>query len=38
MAELIALYSPPMPIPVMNLKAKNHAGEKVKAVITVPRR
>ena len=37
-AELIALYSPPMPIPVMNLTAKNQAGTNDTAVSSVPAR
>ena len=35
MAELIAAYSPPMPVPVRNLQAKYHIGFIENAVRTV---
>ena len=38
MAELIAAYSPPMPVPVMNLQTKYHIGFIENAVRTVPTR
>ncbi len=36
-AELIAAYSPPMPIPVMNRHAKKYQGANANAVATVAR-
>ena len=35
MAELMAAYSPPMPVPVRNRQAKYHAGFIENAVSTV---
>ena len=35
MAELIAAYSPPMPMPVRNRKTKKYQGANAKAVATV---
>ena len=37
-AELIALYSPPMPIPVTNRQAKKNSGVQANAVATVAAR
>ena len=38
MAELIALYSPPMPMPVTNRQAKKNSGVQAKAVAKVAAR
>ena len=38
MAELMALYSPPIPAPVMKRKTKNHQGANEKAVSSAPDR
>ncbi len=38
MAELMALYSPPMPKPVKKRQMRNHSGENENAVRTVAAR